>query len=832
MRIWILTSELPHEFAGGIARYVDNFARTLVDADHEVTVVHRTDGNAPATAAPGYRTIGVTPKYERLGDPPASEQPDEHPAYPYNVMSYWPAFSYQLCEEVLQLIEREGPPDVIECQEFAALPYYLLQRKLVERGPLEQVPIVVHMHSAMFDLMRINQEPRFRNPNYWLGQMERFSLVAADALLSPSAFLKDHILRTFRDDLDITNIPLPFIADYEAAPAEGTPGELVYVGRLEWRKGICSLIDVCAELWEAGREFRLTTIGGETHFAPRGCNLGDVIRKKHQRWIDAGCLNLRGQVKYTEVRELVRNAWAAVVPSHWENFPNTSIEAMAAGQLALVSRHGGQAEMVAEDGVNGFIFDYGRPGDLGRQLTRVLDLAPAERLEIAGRGLRRIASLCDPQTVLAQRLAHFERVIATHAPRAVFPTTYALADERPARPAVTVAPSEPETPGLISVIIPFYNLGDYIDETLASVRAADYSPREIIIVNDGSTDAASVAKIREIEARRLPDVRVIHTSNQGLAAARNNGVRAARGEFLALVDADDLIEPDFMARGVDVLHRYANVGFVFSWVRYCDAATGVWPTWNAEYPYLLGHNMLCVLTIVRRAAYLEAGGNDPAFAYAMEDYAGWVALLAAGHTGVSLPAPLVHYRIRPGSMRRQMNDDQALYLYDLLTQRFPRAFERWGPELFNLQNANGPGRLWNHPAIESCDAGVVEQQQRELEDLRHWVGEVERAKDWYEQRYLAAKNLVDTHAGSGSDCGSGGGGGGSAQEQTIAELRGWIDQLIEARDWHESQRQHFTELADHIAVELEQVRSHWWWRLGRGMARVTGLRRAPRDISS
>src|SRR5262249_23459533 len=147
---------------------------------------------------------------------------------------------------------------------------------------------------------------------------------------------------------------------------------------------------------------------------------------------------------------------------------------------------------------------------------------------------------------------------------------------------------------------------------------------------------------------------------------RNLGAAASRGEYLAFVDADDLVEPDFFERAVAVLRRFTNVSFVYSWLRYFGSATGCWPTWNTELPYLLGHNMVTAFAVVRRSDFLAYGRNSPALAYALEDYDAWIAMVERGCIGVSLPEMLVRYRVRPDSMYHRMNDDQALYLFDLI----------------------------------------------------------------------------------------------------------------------------------------------------------------------
>jgi glycogen synthase len=751
VRVWILTSELTRDFfAGGIARYVENFARLASLAGHEFTVIGRSRSQFDERPHAGLRIIGVQPRYEEASDRPQPPEPDHDPTYPYNVIGYSAALSHQMAESVVNLLSRESAPDVIECQEYAALAYYLLKRKLVGHPLLAGIPIVVQLHGAFFEMAKYNHAPRYKLPDYWTGQMERFCLTAADALLCPSRYMARSIQSELVEPLEIASIPLPFLGQFDP-PADGAPGELVYFGRLEMRKGVVPLVDACARLWRDGANFRLSLIGADTHFAPRGKNVGEIIRGKHERWIKAGNLDLVGTVPFESVRERLRCAWAALIPSLWENFPNTCIEAMAAGQLAVGSMQGGQAEMIHADGVNGILFDWNKPADAENAIRRTLGLSPAERREIIERGTARIRAMCHPDVVIPQRIAHFERVIESHKPRAVYPTTWQTAAERTHRsshrPALDASnprhartlPHHDEVPGLVSVIVPYYNLGPHIDETLASALASSYRPLEVLIVNDGSTDPDSLEKLCEIEARGHPDVRIIHTANQGLPSARNNGVRESRGEFLALLDADDKLDPAFIARGVAVMQRYANVGFVYGWVRYFDAAHGMWPTWDFEPPYGIGHNMTCTLAVVRRSAFVEVGGNDPAFEYGYEDFGCWVGMLDAGWAGVSLDEPTVFYRVRENSMIRGMNDAQTTYLYGVLTRAYPELIRRWGRELFCLQAANGPSRHWNHPATHPNtppDPLYVE--------IKTIVDKTERGRAWSEYHRLRGMERLES----------------------------------------------------------------------------------------
>ncbi len=96
----------------------------------------------------------------------------------------------------------------------------------------------------------------------------------------------------------------------------------------------------------------------------------------------------------------------------------------------------------------------------------------------------------------------------------------------------------------VSVIIPCYNQGAYVKESVDSVLAQTFQDFEILIVDDGSTDAETVGILKD---NAWPKTRVIRTENQGLAAARNNGIQEARGVYILPLDADDRIGPDYLA---------------------------------------------------------------------------------------------------------------------------------------------------------------------------------------------------------------------------------------------------------------------------------------------
>ena len=113
----------------------------------------------------------------------------------------------------------------------------------------------------------------------------------------------------------------------------------------------------------------------------------------------------------------------------------------------------------------------------------------------------------------------------------------------------------------ISVIIPCYNQGQYIDEAVDSVLAQTFQDFEIIIVNDGSTDEFTIDKLYDYIK---PKTKVIHSKNCGLASARNNGFKIANGELIQFLDADDIILPAKFEEQVNIFNQFQQIGVCYT----------------------------------------------------------------------------------------------------------------------------------------------------------------------------------------------------------------------------------------------------------------------------
>ena len=131
----------------------------------------------------------------------------------------------------------------------------------------------------------------------------------------------------------------------------------------------------------------------------------------------------------------------------------------------------------------------------------------------------------------------------------------------------------------VSVIVPFYNVEEYRADCLASILGQGFEDFELLLVDDGSPDGSRA--IAQQYVRRDPRVRLLTRPNGGLGAARNTGVRAARGEFLTFVDSDDLLPPDAIGRLVDTARRTGSE-LVVGGVERFDSARTWTPDWVVD----------------------------------------------------------------------------------------------------------------------------------------------------------------------------------------------------------------------------------------------------------
>ncbi|MGD1151726.1 MAG: glycosyltransferase [Syntrophales bacterium] len=211
----------------------------------------------------------------------------------------------------------------------------------------------------------------------------------------------------------------------------------------------------------------------------------------------------------------------------------------------------------------------------------------------------------------------------------------------------------------ISVIIPCFNQGLCLDEAVDSVLAQTFQDFEILVVDDGSTDPETVRMLKDY-AR--PKTRVIHTDNQGLSMARNNGIREAQGAYILPLDADDKIGNGYLADAVRILDRYPDIGIVYCEASYFGIKGGRWDLPEYSLDKILNHNVIFCTALFRRADWEAVGGYNVNMVYGWEDWDFWLSLIQRGRKVYRVPKIHFYYRLREASMVHTMDEERQFFM--------------------------------------------------------------------------------------------------------------------------------------------------------------------------
>jgi glycosyltransferase involved in cell wall biosynthesis len=256
---------------------------------------------------------------------------------------------------------------------------------------------------------------------------------------------------------------------------------------------------------------------------------------------------------------------------------------------------------------------------------------------------------------------------------------------------------------LISVIIPAYNAEKTIRESIDSALKQTCSDFELIVVDDGSTDATAAI----VAAVDDPRIKLFSYTNAGGAVARNRGLAQATGEFVAFLDADDLWLPEKLSAQLTALKACPEAKVAYCWTDSIDESgqalrQGCHITANGNvFAKLL---LVCFVVsgsnpLIYRSALLEINGFDESLT-ASQDYDLYLRL-AARYPFVAVPAPLVLYRLSRTSMSTNLRRLEATSL-QVRKQAFAKSLQPLSPVLLNHSIANfyksALFRILNDPA--------------------------------------------------------------------------------------------------------------------------------------
>ncbi|MGO4699339.1 glycosyltransferase family 2 protein [Paenibacillus sp. 2TAB26] len=228
----------------------------------------------------------------------------------------------------------------------------------------------------------------------------------------------------------------------------------------------------------------------------------------------------------------------------------------------------------------------------------------------------------------------------------------------------------------VSIVIPCFDEGRCIEQTIDSCLASSYSEIEIIVVDYGSTEPATIDLLNRLNK---PKTRVIYERNCGLPAARNAGIKAAQGDFIVSLDADDLLHHSFLEKAIRLLEQNPMAGIASPGYHTFGAVHYSWEPPVFHFGRLLAENIICISALFRKQAWLEAGGYNEGMTDGYEDWDFWISLSKKGWTSVAVNDAPLAYRV--------LSADSDGSMYDLLRKQVVNNH----PELFH---ENRLDKLW------------------------------------------------------------------------------------------------------------------------------------------
>lgn len=217
----------------------------------------------------------------------------------------------------------------------------------------------------------------------------------------------------------------------------------------------------------------------------------------------------------------------------------------------------------------------------------------------------------------------------------------------------------------ISVIVPCYNQGIFLNEALQSVFDQTYFDWECIIVNDGSTD--NTQEIAELWVKKDRRFSCITQLNSGLCAARNAGIEKAIGVYILPLDADDKIGRDYLQLAMQAFEKEPSLKLVYCKAEKFGFESGSWILEDFSLKALATENMIFCSAVYKKEDWLAIGGYDKNMKFGLEDWEFWISLLKNGGRLLCLEYIGFFYQVKPISMVKLLDQEKRKYLFNYLS---------------------------------------------------------------------------------------------------------------------------------------------------------------------
>ncbi len=635
-RICIVANELPRLFRnGGIGTHNWLLAETLRSAGWSVHVLYCGDVEDPSQLLRcrqlwDAKGIALWHIDEFLSPTEDSVQCDVSGSLDKHSMHV---------RRALEQLDASHHFDLIEFAEWTGYGFRTIQaHKMGSAFP--DTRVVVKLHSSSQWCREGNRTWLDGTDDLIRDYFERYSFEHADYQLSPSQYMLDYagsIGWKVRPDVRVVPYCYPASAPTLTRPDAGIP-ELVFFGRLELRKGLKIFLEMARSL---PRDVAVTFLGKEV--AVDGLPAGKLIK----RMLGRRPFTLLTQLDRDQALDYLRQSHRlAIMPSLIENYPFTVLECAANGIPFLAANVGGIPEIVADHGLQEALLFDPTPHALRDKIDQYADADPKTR----HRYVRQMHEICNSSMNHALVCRAYSKLLP---PRSADVTAAQLQHQQP---ILGITGEQP----LVTIVVPYFNLGVLLPETLASIAAQDYSPLQVIVVNDGSTDEYALQVWEEMKLK-YPQFCFVTQSNQGLGAVRNTGLELAAGEYFLPIDADNVGRTDMVSRFVQGLKDNPDVAvatcFFLAFEDTADIREGRFPyayrPCGGPYVAAALRNVYGDANAMSRTAALRAvGGYETEKHTTCEDWEMYVKLARHGYGIDVVPDYLFYYRHRPTSLLR------------------------------------------------------------------------------------------------------------------------------------------------------------------------------------
>ncbi|WP_396209130.1 glycosyltransferase family 2 protein [Flavobacterium sp.] len=225
---------------------------------------------------------------------------------------------------------------------------------------------------------------------------------------------------------------------------------------------------------------------------------------------------------------------------------------------------------------------------------------------------------------------------------------------------------------LISIIIPCYNQGRFLNDALDSVIGQDYQNWECIVVNDGSID--NTEEVALLYCDKDSRIKYVYKKNGGLSSARNTGINLSNGKYILPLDSDDKISSEYCKIAVQELESNDQIKIVYCRANFFGVKSGEWLLPDFSIEKILGQNIIFCSGFFRRSDYNLTSGYNENMKFGLEDWDFWLSLLELGGEVFKIDKVLFFYRIRIDSMARSLDDEKNRILRKQLWTNHKKIF--------------------------------------------------------------------------------------------------------------------------------------------------------------